>query len=110
MITACRNFFLLMSIGSLLLGLSVAPGCSKRWSGPGQNTSRAENSAETGSAGVTVTKEVPHSKETIPEIRDRERTNPLPAREDTAIRSHRIPRTVNDDCMPIPPGGDQEVK
>ena len=61
-------------------------------------------------AGVPVTKEVPHSKETIPEIRDRERTNPLPAREDTAIRSHRIPRTVNDDCMPIPPGGDQEVK
>ena len=43
-------------------------------------------------AGVPVTKEVPHSKETIPEIRDREMTNPLPSRGDTAIHSHEIPR------------------
>ncbi len=54
--------------------------------------------------GVTVTKEVPHSKETISEIKDREMTNPLPARGDTAIHSHKIPRTVNDNCMSITPG------
>lgn len=50
-------------------------------------------------AGVPVTKEVPHSKETIPEIREREMTNPLPARPDTAIHSHKIPRTGNDNDM-----------
>ena len=98
MIPACRNVSLLVSIGSLLLALSVAPGCCKRWCGTGQNSARAENGAETGSAGVAVTKEVPHSKETLSETRDRERTNPLPARGDTAIRSHRIPRAGNDDC------------
>jgi|GEM_PF-867288 len=55
--------------------------------------------AGTEGAGVTVTKEVPHSKETIPEIRDREMTNPPPAREDRAIHPHRIPRTGNDNGM-----------
>ena len=98
MILACRNVFLLVSIGSLLLSLSVAPGCCKRWCGTGQNAARAENSAGTGSVGATVTKEVPHSKETLSETREREMTNPHPARGDTAIRSHRIPRTGNDDC------------
>jgi hypothetical protein len=49
--------------------------------------------------GVPVTKEVPHSKETIPEIRDREKTNPLPARGDTAIHPHKIPRGGNDNEM-----------
>ena len=110
MIPACRNIFLLVSIGSLLLALSVAPGCCNRWSGTGQNAARGENPAETGSAGVAVTKEVPHSKETIPEIRDREMTNPLPARGDTAIHSHKIPRAGNDNAMPIPPVGDPTVK
>lgn len=95
---ACRNVFLLVSIGSLLLSLSVAPGCCKRWCGTGQNAARAENTAETGSAGVAVTKEVPHSKETLSEIRERERTNPLPARGDTAIRSHKVHRAGNDNC------------
>jgi len=100
-IPACRNVSLLVSIGSLLLSLSAAPGCCKRWSGPGQNAARAENTAETGSIGVAVTKEVPHSKETLSETRDREMTNPLPARGDTAIRSHRIPRAGNDNCRGI---------
>jgi hypothetical protein len=49
--------------------------------------------------GVPVTKEVPHSKETIPEIRDREKTNPLPPRGDTAIHPHKIPRPGNDNEM-----------
>ena len=57
------------------------------------------NTAGTGRAGAPVTKEVPHSKETIPEIRDREKTNPLPAREDTAIPFHKIPRAGNDNDM-----------
>jgi hypothetical protein len=96
MIPVCRNLSLLVSIGSLLLGLSVAHGSCKVWCGAGQKAARAENTEETGGAAVTVTKEVPHSKETIPEIMDRERTNPLPARGDTAIRSHRISRAGND--------------
>ena len=98
MIPACRNVFLLFSIGTLLLSLSVAQGCCKRCCGTREKTAQADNSAETGSAGITVTKEVPHSKETIPEIRDQEMTNPLPARGDTAIHSHKIPRAGNDNC------------
>jgi hypothetical protein len=106
LIPACRNVFLLLSISSLLLGLCVAPGCCKRWCGTGEKSALADNSAETGSVGVTVTKEVPHSKETIPEIRDREMTNPLPARGDTAIPSHKIPREGNDNGMSFAPGDD----
>jgi hypothetical protein len=49
--------------------------------------------------GVPMMKEVPHSKETIPEIRDREKTNPLPPRGDTEIHPHRIPRPGNDNEM-----------
>ncbi len=55
-----------------------------------------DNAAGTERPGVTVTKEVPHSKETISEIRDRERTHPLPARGDKAIHSHKIPRPGTD--------------
>jgi hypothetical protein len=99
LIPACRNIFLLMSIGSLLFGLSVVPGCCKRRCGAGEKSAQADNTAGIERAGVTVTKEVPHSKETISEIRDRERTNPLPARGDTAIHSHKIPRAGNDNDM-----------
>ena len=99
MIPACRNVFLLVSVASLLLSLSVAPGCSNRCFGTRETAAQADTSAEAGSVGVTVTKEVPHSKETIPETRDRETTNPLPAREDTAIHSHKIPRAGNDNGM-----------
>jgi hypothetical protein len=98
MIPACRNIFLLVSIGSLLLSLSVSPGCCKRCSGTREKAVRTDNTAETERAGVTVTKEIPHSKETIPEIRDREMTNPPPAKVDTAIHSHKIPRAGNDNC------------
>lgn len=71
---------------------------------PRLGTSGVEEAGRTGNtegierAGVTVTKEVPHSKETIPEIRDRESANPPPARVDTAIPSHKIPRAGNDNC------------
>jgi hypothetical protein len=57
-----------------------------------------------------VTKEVPHSKETISDIEERERRNPLPSRGDTAIHSHKIPRTGNDNDMSTPPVEDQTVK
>ncbi len=99
MIPACRNIFLLMSIGSLLFGLSVVPGCCKRRCGTGEKSAQPDNTAGIERAGVPVTEEVPHSKETIPEIQDREKTNPLPARGDTAIHSHKIPRAGNDNDM-----------
>jgi hypothetical protein len=99
MIPACRNIFLPVFIGSLLLSLSVAQGCCKRCCGTGEKTAQMDNTAKTGSVGVTVTKEVPHSKETISEIRGREMTNPLPARGDTAIHSHKIPRAEIDNCV-----------
>jgi hypothetical protein len=95
---ACRNLFLPVSIGILLLSLSVAPGCCNRRIGARENAAPADRGADAGSAGVTVTKEIPHSKETIPEIRDRERLNPPPTRGDTAIPSHRIPRAGSDNC------------
>ena len=99
MIPVCRNLSLLVSIGSLLLFLSVAPGCCKRWCGTGRNTAQAERAAETGSAGVTVTKEVPHSKEAIPlGIPDKDAAMPLPSAGDKAIHSHKIPRAAYDNC------------
>jgi len=96
MIPAYRNFFLPLSIGGLLLFLSAAPGCCKRCVETREKGASAGDSSGTERAGVTVTREVPHSKETISEIRDRERTNPLPSRGDTAIHSHKIPKTGND--------------
>ena len=107
---ARRNVFLLASIGGLLLFLSVAPGCCRRCIGPGEKAAPTDNTAGTERPGVTVTKEVPHSTETITDIKDREMTNPLPARGDRAIHSHKIPRTMNDNCMSITPGDDPTVK
>lgn len=93
-----RKAFLLLSIGSLALSLSAAPACCKRGAGTAEETGRTGNAEGIERAGVTVTKEVPHSKETIPEIMDRERMNPPPARVDTAIHSHKIHRAGNDNC------------
>jgi len=107
---AHRNVFLLASIGGLLLFLSVAPGCCRRCIGTRENAAPADNTAGTERPGVTVTKEVPHSTETIPEIRDREMTHPAPPRGDTAIHSHKIPRPGNDNGTSVPPGDDQPVK
>ena len=64
MIPSCRNAFLLVSIGSLLLGLSVAPGCCKRWCGTKGEVARAGNTAGTERVGVTVTAPVPHAETT----------------------------------------------
>ena len=82
MIPACRGAFLPVFLGSLLLFLSAAPGCCNR--------------AKYGSAGVAVTKEVPHSRETLQEIIERERTDPLPSMGDRAIPSHKVPRPAVD--------------
>ena len=91
-----RNVFRGICLGSLLLSLSAAPGCCRRCIETREKGAPADNAAGTEHPGVTVTKEVPHSKETISEIRDRERTHPLPARGDKAIHSHKIPRPGTD--------------
>lgn len=96
MIPACRNVFLLVSIAGLLLSLSVTPGCCHRCLGTGEKAAPAGTSAETGSVGVTVTKEVPHSKEAIP---GKDAAMPLPSAGDKAIHSHKVPRTGNDNDM-----------
>lgn len=110
MIPAWRNGLLLVSIGSLLLSLCVAPGCRQRCIGTREKAAPTDNTARGERTGVPVTNEVPHSQETISEIRDRERTHPPPARGDTAIHSHRIPRAGNDNDMSITPGDDPAVK
>ena len=110
MIPAFRNVFLPVPMVILLLSPSLAPGCSNRCHGTRGEAVRTDNTAGSEGTGVTVTKEVPHSKETIPEIRDREMTNPLPAREDTAIHSHKIPRAGNDNGTSNAPGDDPTVK
>jgi hypothetical protein len=61
--------------------------CGPRRSAPGDGASSRE--------GVTVTKEVPSSKETVGEIQERESKEPLPTQKDRAIHSHRIPRDNN---------------
>jgi len=61
MIPACRNIFLPVFIGSLLLSLSLAQGCCKRFCGTGEKTAQMDNTAKTGSVGVTVTSPVPHA-------------------------------------------------
>ncbi len=98
LVPVCRNGFLLVSIAGLMIFLSVAPGCCHRCLGTGEKAAPAESGAETGTVGVAVTKEVPQSKETLPETRDRERTAPLPPRGDTEMPSHKILRTGNDNC------------
>lgn len=98
MIPAFRNIFLPFSLVCLLLFLSASPGCGKRCVRMEDDGAPTGNTIGTERAGVTVTKEVPHTKETTSDIRNRERTNPLPGRRDTAIRSHKIPRNGNDNC------------
>lgn len=50
--------------------------------------------------GVTVTKEVPSSKETVGEIQERESKEPPRKQQDRAIHPHRIPRDNN--SVPAP--------
>ena len=110
MIPACRNFLVPVFLAGLLLSLSVTPACCKRGIGTREKAAGTDNAMGTERAGVTVTKEVPHSQETVPEIVERERKNPLPARGDMAIHSHKIPRNGSDNGMSIPTCGDNAVK
>ena len=98
LVPVCRNVFLLVSVAGLLLSLSVAPGCCHRCLGTGEKAAPAEAGAETGTVGVTVTKEVPHSNESISGIPDSDAVMPLPSAGDRAIHSHKISRPVNDNC------------
>ena len=110
MIPAFRNISLPFSVACLLLFLSAAPGCGNRCVRTEGNGAPTDNTMGTERAGVTVTKEVPHSNETISDIRNREGTNPLPGRGDTAIHSHKIPRNGSDNGASIPPADGQPVK
>jgi len=105
-----RHISLPIAIGCLLLFLSAAPGCCEMCIVPGGKRTPRDNAAGTEHTGVTVTKEVPHSSETISEIRARENANPLPPRGDTAIHSHEIPRAGSDNSMSIHPRDDDTVK
>ena len=91
-IPACRIVFAALLLPGLLLPLSAAQGCCKR------------------GVGVTVTKEVPHSKETISDIEEREKTSPLPPRGDIAIHPHTIPRAGSDNAVSVHPGDDNTLK
>jgi hypothetical protein len=64
LIPSCRNVFLLVSIGSLLLSLPVASGCCKRCCGTREQAVLTGNTAGTESTGVTVTAHVPHAETT----------------------------------------------
>lgn len=76
----------------LLTVHSAHAACDRQRSGMGDGGSSRE--------GVTVTKEVPSSKETVGEIRDRESKEPVPTQKDRAIHSHRIPRDNNSTPAP----------
>jgi len=54
--------------------------------------------------GRTITKELPHAKESATDIEQREAKDPLPPRGDVAIPSHRIQRGDNT-VAPPPPSG-----
>ena len=54
--------------------------------------------------GNKVTKDVPHSTESVSDMKEREAREPLPPRGDVAIPSHRIPRGDNT-AAPAPPAG-----
>jgi len=56
------------------------------------------------SSGETVTKEVPHSKESVSDIKEREAGKPPPPRGNAAMPTHRILRGDNT-VAPTPPAG-----
>jgi len=57
--------------------------------------------AGSGSHGQTVTKEVPYSKESVSDIKEREAKDPLPPRVDTVIPLYRKPGGDNS-ALPSP--------
>lgn len=81
----------------LAVGISACGSRRVATNGEVQHGAPARIGSETSSSqsGVTVTKEVPSSKETIGEIQEREMREPAPPQKDRAIPFHRIPRGDN---------------
>lgn len=59
------------------------------------------------SSGKTVTKEVPHSNESVPDLKEREAGKPARPRGDVAIPTHRILLEDNVTVPPAPDGGSE---
>ena len=76
-----------------LCGLLAFSACSSEHPAPVTGTSEP-------AAGRTITREVPHSTESITDIREREAKEPLPPRGDTAIHSHKIRGVDNSTTTP----------
>ena len=72
-----------------------------------ERPARTGGEAATSREGVTVTKEVPSSKETIGEIREEEINEPPAPPKDRAIPFHRIPR--GDNNLPAPGYGPDNI-
>lgn len=83
----------ILSTMILLSAIAASAACSRQR--PAANANGASSRE-----GVTVTKEVPSSKETVGEIQERESKESSPVRKDRAIPSHRIPRDNN--SVPAP--------
>lgn len=71
------------------------------------NAAGCGEQASGSSSGRTVTKEVPHSKESIQEIEKRTRQEPAVPRGDEALPAHRIVIGDNVTSPPGPDGGAQ---
>ena len=59
------------------------------------------------SPGQTVTKEVPHSKDSVSDIKEREAGKPAPPRGNVAIPTHRI---LLEDNVTVPPAPEDGSK
>lgn len=86
---------------ALMICLAGVPACG--WH------CRTATHAPSSVTGNTVTRDVPSSKETIGEIREKESIHPSPPLEDRAIPSHRIPRS-GETGPPPAPESDNTVK
>jgi hypothetical protein len=90
-----------------LFGILTLSACSSDRTVPAGGNPPGGPAAERAQAGepVTgqpVTKDVPHSTESVSDIKKREAKDPLPPRGDVAIPPHRIPRGDN---AAAPPAG-----
>jgi hypothetical protein len=81
--------------------LACAPACSSH--------RHAATGGSSTVAGDTVTRDVPSSKETVGDIKERESKNPPPTQGDRAIPFHRIPRNA-EKIQPADSDMDNSVK
>ena len=87
----------------VLSACSSTRGVATSGKSPGEPAPDRAQAAEP-ATGREVTKDVPHSMDSIPDIQERGTTGPLPPRGDVAIPSHRILRGDNT-VAPTPPAG-----